>query len=266
LDALEKSGQDEDTIILFTSDHGEMAGAHHLRQKGSVAFRETVNVPLVIVDPRYAGAARTEAVGSHLDLVPTILAMAGLSEEDRREHYPFLKGYDLSGIVADPTSAGPRGNTDKPGKGALYTYDMIATVDAQWLQRNAPLLLDSAAAEAGLEFHRGKDFLARLDEFEKPDLDKREVFRGVFDGRYKLVRYFGLAHYNLPRSVEELLTNNDVALYDLQNDPEEMDNLADPKNPSYDEDLLARLNDKLNALIADEIGDDRGMRERLIQD
>ena len=97
-------------------------------------------------------------------------------------------------------------------------------------------------------------------------MDKREVFRGVFDGRYKLVRYFGLAHYNLPRSVEELLTNNDVALYDLQNDPEEMDNLADPKNPSYDEDLLARLNDKLNALIADEIGDDRGMRERLIQD
>ena len=266
LDALEESGQGEDTIILFTSDHGEMAGAHHLRQKGSVAFRETVNVPLVIVDPRYAGAARTEAVGSHLDLVPTILAMAGLSEEDRREHYPFLKGYDLSGIVADPTSAGHRGNTDKPGKGALYTYDMIATVDAQWLQRNAPLLLDSAAAEAGLEFHRGKDFLARLDEFEKPDLDKREVFRGVFDGRYKLVRYFGLAHYNLPRSVEELLTNNDVALYDLLNDPEEMDNLADPKNPSYDEDLLARLNDKLNALIADEIGDDRGMRERLIQD
>jgi hypothetical protein len=143
---------------------------------------------------------------------------------------------------------------------------MIATVDVQWLQRNAPLLLDVAAAEAGLEFHRGKEFLARLDEFEKPDLDKREVFRGIFDGRYKLVRYFGLAHYNLPRSVEELQTNNDLALYDLQNDTEEMDNLADPENPSYDEELLARLNNKLNALIEDEIGDDRGMREVLIQD
>jgi arylsulfatase len=266
LDALELSGQDADTIIIFTSDHGEMGGAHHLRQKGSVAFRETVNVPLVIVDPRHAGGARTEVVGSHLDLVPTILAMAGLSKEDQRGRYPFLKGHDLSGIVADPTSDGPRGSTDKPGKGALYTYDMIATVDAQWLQRNAPLLLDSAAAEAGLEFHRGKEFLARLDEFEKPDLDKREVFRGIFDGRYKLVRYFGLAHYNLPPSVEELLSNNDVALYDLQNDPEEMDNLAKPENPSYDEDLLATINDKLNALIVAEIGDDRGMRERLMQD
>jgi arylsulfatase len=266
LDALEESGQDTDTIIIFTSDHGEMGGAHHLRQKGSVAFRETVNVPLVIVDPRHAVGARTKAVGSHLDLVPTILAMAGLSEEEQQGRYPFLKGHDLSGMVADPASNGPRGSADKPGTGALYTYDMVATVDAQWLQRNAPLLLDSAAAEAGLEFRRGKEFLARLDEFEKPDLDKREVFRGIFDGRYKLIRYFGLAHYNLPQSVEELLSNNDVALYDLQNDPEEMDNLADPENPSYDEELLASINDKLNALILDEIGDDRGMRERLMQD
>ena len=249
LDALEESGQEENTIIIFTSDHGEMGGAHHLRQKGSVGFRETVNVPLIIVDPRHEGGARTEAVGSHLDLVPTILAMAGLSEEEQRGRYPFLKGYDLSGIVADSTIDGPRGSKDNPGKGALYTYDMIATVDAQWFQRNAPLLLDSAAAEAGIEFQRGKEFLARLDELEKPDLDKREVFRGIFDGRYKLIRYFGLAHYNLPQSVEELLANNDVALNDLQNDPEEMDNLADPENPSYDEDLLARINEKLNALI-----------------
>ena len=54
-------------------------------------------------------------------------------------------------------------------------------------------------------------------------------------------------------------------LYDLQNDPEEMDNLANPEHPKYDEELLARLNEKLNALIVDEIGDDSGMRERLMQ-
>ena len=41
------------------------------------------------------------------------------------------------------------------------------------------------------------------------------IFRGIFDGRYKLVRYFGLGHYHLPGSVEELLATNDVALYDL---------------------------------------------------
>ena len=256
LDALEESGQAKNTIIIFTSDHGEMGGAHHLRQKGSVAFKETVNVPLVIVDPNSPSGQRTEAVGSHLDLVPTILAFAGLSESERRARYPFLKGHDLSELVSAPESDGPRGSSKNPGKGALYTYDMIATVDAEWMQRNAAVLLDTAAAEAGLDFHRGEEFLARIDELEKPDVDKRELFRGIFDGRYKLVRYFGIGHYNQPDSVEELLENNDVALYDLLSDPEEMDNLADLNHPKYDSELISRMNTKLNELIEAEIGED----------
>ena len=262
LDALEESGQADNTIILFTSDHGEMCGAHHLRQKGSVAFRETVNVPLVIVDPRNSGGTRTEAVGSHVDLVPTTLAFAGLSEGEQQQRYPFLKGCDLSGVVKDPKSDGPRGSSKKPGKGSLYTYDMIATIDGQWLARNAPQLLDVAAADAGLEFHRGKEFLARLDEIEKPNMENREFFRGVFDGRYKLIRYFGMANYNLPGSVEELFADNDVALYDIKKDPDEVNNLAIPDNPDYDDALLANMNSKLNALIEAEIGEDKIILER----
>ena len=142
LDALEASGQADDTVVIFTADHGEMAGAHHLRQKGSVAFKETVNVPLMIVDPRRPGGGRTDAVGSHLDLVPTILAYAGLSEAERRQRYPFLKGHDLSGIVEDPASAGPRGTSGTPARAPL-TYDMIATIDAQWFARNAPKMMDA---------------------------------------------------------------------------------------------------------------------------
>jgi arylsulfatase len=256
LDALEESGQAENTIIIFTADHGEMGGAHHLRQKGSVAFKETMNVPLVIVDPRCPGGERTAAVSSHLDLVPTILSLAGLSEGKVRDKYPFLKGHDLSEAVADPRADGPRGSSKRPGKGALYTYDMIATIDAEWLQRNAAKLMDVAAAEAGLELHRGQEFLAMLDEIGTPNLENREIFRGLFDGRYKLVRYFGLGHYHLPGSIAELLANNDVALYDLVNDPEEMNNLANQDNPDYDEGLLARMNAKLNALIEAEIGED----------
>jgi len=257
LDGLEESGQHGNTIIIFTSDHGEMCGAHHLRQKGSVAFKETTNVPMIIVDPNKSGAVRTNAVGSHLDLVPTILACAGLSDKERIKRYPFLKGHDLSGVFTHPDSDGPRGSSENPGKGALYTYDMIASVDAQWLQRNASVLLDVAAAEAGVEFVRGKEFLANVKDLEKPNTENRELFRGIFDGRYKLVRYFGLAHYNLPGSVKELFTNNDVALYDLQMDPEEMNNLADKANPDYDEELLALMNVKLNALIEAEIGEDK---------
>ena len=260
LDALDASGQTDNTIVIFTSDHGEQGGAHHLRQKGSVAFQESVNVPLVIADPRHPGANRSDAVGSHLDLVPTILAFAGLSEDERQKRYPLLKGHDLSGVVRDPSSAGPRGSSTTPGKGSLLTYDMIATIDAEWFARNATKVFDAAAAAAGQEFHHGMEaFKGLVDEIGLPDLDAREMFRGIFDGRYKLVRYFGLGHYNLPTSVQQLLADNDLALYDLQSDPDEMDNLADPAHPRYDEVLLAAMNQKLNALIAEEIGDDKAM-------
>lgn len=260
LDALEASGQADNTIVIFTADHGEQGGAHHLRQKGSVAFQESVNVPLVIADPRHPVANRSDAVGSHLDLVPTILAFAGLSDDEQRKRYPLLKGHDLSGVVRDPASVGPRGSSATPGKGSLMTYDMIATVDAEWFTRNATKVFDAAAAAAGEEFHHGMDaFKVLVNEIGVPDLEKREMFRGVFDGRHKLVRYFGMGNYNLPTSVQQLLADNDVALYDLQSDPEEMDNLANPAHPRYDEALLSAMNEKLNALIVEEIGDDKAM-------
>jgi arylsulfatase len=260
LDALEASGQADDTIVIFTADHGEQGGAHHLRQKGSVAFKESVNVPLVIADPRHPEPNRSDAVGSHLDLVPTILAFAGMSEDERHTRYPQLKGHDLSGVVSDPTSFGPRGNSTTPGKGTLLTYDMIATIDAEWFVRNVTKVFDAAAAAAGEEFHRGMEqFRGMVHDIGVPNPDARELFRGVVDGRYKLVRYFGMGHYHLPSSVQQLLADNDVALYDLHSDPEEMDNLADPAHPRYDEDLLSTMNQKLNALIAEEIGDDNAM-------
>lgn len=260
LDALEAAGQADNTVIIFVSDHGEMGGSHHLRQKGSVAFKETVNVPLVIVDPRRPGGVRTDAVGSHLDLVPTILAYAGLPEGELRQRYPSLKGNDLSGVVENPTSAGPRGSSEEPGKGCLLTYDMIATIDAEWFSRNATRVFDAAAAQAGVEFHRGlESFSGMLDEIGVPNLEKRELFRCVFDGRYKLVRYFGLGSYNRPASVKQLLADNDTALYDLLLDPEEMDNLADPTHPKYSEELLSAMNQKLNDLIDAEIGEDQAL-------
>jgi hypothetical protein len=104
-----------------------------------------------------------------------------------------------------------------------------------------------------------EQFKGLVHDIGVPDLDARELFRGVFDGRYKLVRYFGMGHYHLPASVQQLLGDNDVALYDLQSDPEEMENLADPAHPNYDESLLAAMNQKLNALIAEEIGEDTAM-------
>ena len=55
----------------------------------------------------------------------------------------------------DPASVGPRGAATGTRKYWLPTYDMIATIDAEWFSRNATRVFDMAAAQAGVEFHRG---------------------------------------------------------------------------------------------------------------
>jgi choline-sulfatase len=77
LNALDESGHAEDTLVVFTSDHGEMAGDHHMFQKG-LLYEESVKVPLLIRVPRAQGGPRrvTQPV-SHIDLVPTLLELLG---------------------------------------------------------------------------------------------------------------------------------------------------------------------------------------------
>lgn len=67
----------EDTIILFTSDHGENLGAHGLWQK-MVPFDESIRVPLVLRIPGQAGAGRPVTPVSLVDVAPTLAALCGL--------------------------------------------------------------------------------------------------------------------------------------------------------------------------------------------
>ncbi|MGH7955949.1 MAG: sulfatase-like hydrolase/transferase, partial [Opitutaceae bacterium] len=75
--ALEISGQAENTITVFTSDHGEMLGAHSLLTKG-VHYEESVRVPMLLRAPfRKQKPQRIEQPVSHIDLVPTLLDLMG---------------------------------------------------------------------------------------------------------------------------------------------------------------------------------------------
>lgn len=84
LAALDRHGMTENTIVVFTSDHGEMLGSHGgLQQKWHNAFEETTHVPLVVAGP---GIERrddgVETLTSHVDLLPTLLAAAGIDAEE----------------------------------------------------------------------------------------------------------------------------------------------------------------------------------------
>ncbi|HKV16829.1 MAG TPA: sulfatase, partial [Reyranella sp.] len=74
--------------------------------------------------------------------------------------------------------------------------------------------------------------------------------------RYRFTRYFSPLDHNSPTTLDELFKWNDVELYDLDNDPGEMINLATDRTRNGD--LLATMNGKLEALIKSEIGKDDG--------
>jgi choline-sulfatase len=93
LRALEESGQAQNTIIVYTSDHGEMLGDHGLMQK-SVFYEQAVRVPLMIHVP-WLSPQRIDFAGpiNQIDVTPTLLDLLGCGDQaglDGRSRAPEL--------------------------------------------------------------------------------------------------------------------------------------------------------------------------------
>ncbi|MFM8972567.1 MAG: sulfatase-like hydrolase/transferase, partial [Actinomycetota bacterium] len=102
LGALEETGAWDDTIVIFTSDHGDMCGSHGLRSKGPFVYEEIMRVPCYVKAPGITEAgARSDALATHVDLAATICALGGVDPAGE----PSLKGVDLSPVLADPTTS-----------------------------------------------------------------------------------------------------------------------------------------------------------------
>ncbi|MFI4980016.1 MAG: sulfatase-like hydrolase/transferase [Nevskiales bacterium] len=246
LRTLEQLGLDDNTIVVYTADHGEMLGAHGLRQKGPTMYKENVRVPFIVRHPDAKAGAGTQALAGAIDLVPTLLSFAGVSEQQRAEKYPALKGVDLSPAVADANA-----RTERDRRGHLYDY-------------NTTLYIDPDAARHVMAAHEDATwwavFKANLAEGHLgPRLDHPGLFRGVHDGRYKFARYFKPKEHHIPKDWDTLLKHNQLELYDTQTDPDEIVNLA--AEPEQHKELILALNQKINALIMDEIGFDDGREQ-----
>lgn len=77
LDALKESGALEDTVVIFTADHGELMGDHGLWLKGPFFYDGLVNVPLMMHTPE-DNASVTEALASSVDIYPTCCELLGV--------------------------------------------------------------------------------------------------------------------------------------------------------------------------------------------
>ena len=87
MQALLASRFSDDTIVVFTSDHGEMLGSHgDLHQKFFQGYEETTHVPLIVWSRYLIRGPRTiDALSSHVDLAPTLLGLAGIDPEPIRK-------------------------------------------------------------------------------------------------------------------------------------------------------------------------------------
>jgi arylsulfatase A-like enzyme len=258
VEALDRLDLWRDTVVIFTGDHGEMNGAHRMTQKGAIHFDEATVVNLTVCAPDGPQGRRTAAVGSHLDLAPTLLEFAGLTEGEIRERYPHLKGRSLKGVVINPQGDGPRGSTNAPGDGALICWDGLNFLDKDWAVSGALSELTDMSLGFSDEQVDQREHMREVGEkYGAPDFGKRNFYRAVVDGQYKLVRWFSPEEYGNPSTLDELYAHSDVTLHDLMRDPGELENLAHPDHPRHDPTLVERMLGKLHALVQREIGNDR---------
>ena len=279
LDTLDRLDLWRDTVVIFTCDHGEMNGAHRMTQKGAIHFDEASIVNLTVCAPDGAQGRRTGAVGSHLDLAPTVLDFAGMEEAAIRERYPLLKGRSLRPVVMEPDVPGPRGSEAEPGDGALICWDGLHSLDKEWaisgaLSELTDMGVTQPDPDVDPEEARRKRLLEAGEKYGAPDFGKRTFFRALVDGRYKIVRWFSPLEYGNPSTLEELYATSDVTLHDLVSDPGELENLAHPDHRAHDPALVERMLGKLHALVNRELSEEKapfdldlfGTREVTYQD
>jgi arylsulfatase len=225
LNYLDEAGLLKNTIIIYTSDHGEMQGEHGLKGKGGFIYENNIHVPLIVYHPEIKGGGHCKNITSHLDLAPTFVDYATNGNTAQfTEITNGLHGHSLVPAVKDPSI------DVRNGEGALFCYDMLSMIDSEFI-------IDKTLTPA-----------YRLD------ITKRGFVRGIITNEYKFARYFAPVGFNTPADFESLYAKNDVEMFSYGSD--ETDNLAWPKGNNQA--TVEKMNQKLNTLIEHEIGVDDG--------
>jgi len=187
----------KDTVVVFSADHGEMAGAHGgLRGKGPMCYEANVHVPLIIAHPDGKAGTSCSALTCHLDLLPSFVGLTGIPEGRRPQAVKKLAGRDFSPLLADPEKA----DIHALRLAILFNYVGLSTVDADYL---VPMFIRGFGRKAP----------PPLTDIK---LDKRGFLGLVFDGRDKLARFYAPNDFNTPKTPDQLFKHNDVQVFDLK--------------------------------------------------
>jgi arylsulfatase A-like enzyme len=229
----------DSTVVLRTADHGELGGSHGgLRGKGPLPYEQESHVPAVIVHPEHPGGRDCRALTSHIDLIPTLVGLTNAEEKRRTASLAGLPGRDFSKLLRGPDAAA----VDAVREAVLFNYVGLQTVDSLYMMR---VCRDIAHGRFAPPFSA-----------VKPDMTLRGFISFVFDGRYKFARYYAPDDFNTPETLEALLAHNEIELFDLHSDPDELHNLG--VDVESNKALILHMNALLNRMIAREVGTNDG--------
>ncbi|APJ03666.1 sulfatase-like hydrolase/transferase [Silvanigrella aquatica] len=241
LQTLEETGQAENTIVVFLTDHGEYGASHHMMmEKWHSAYEEIIHVPAVIKLPSSIQASATsqnalreiKSLTSHIDILPTILGLAGITEEKRAEiannllknrPIPPLPGIDLSTLILNNQHDGiVREKDGSKRQGVLFITDdeITSPLQPSWQSYENSKMEEFEIYNATVDAVRkgtvpGKE----VTDLTSGSVRQPNHVRCVRTDDYKLVRYFD------PKGLE----CQEWEMYHLVNDPNEAINLVQVK-------------------------------------
>jgi len=252
LDALAASRAHADTIVVFSSDHGDMQGAHGgMHEKWHVAYEEALRIPFIVSGPSLGEEGREiDFPTNHADLLPTLLGLAGIDREQTRtellqthsEARPLV-GRDLSAQIR--SAAAPR----DPAPVLFLTDDEIS----------------EGSAEAPSPFNKLSRITRRLSTVTQPNHLETVVAEVEVGGEphlVKLTRYHDNQQFwTSPGELDERLERSrtrtvsepapdEFELYDLTTDPCEERNLA---HPAFSTEQSRALQDSMLELLIAEL-------------
>lgn len=95
LAALQRTGQSDNTVVMFTADHGDFMGDHQLMLKGALHYQSLVRVPFIWSDPTQKQQAASDALSGTIDISQTVLSRAGIAAHNG------IQGANLLPATAD---------------------------------------------------------------------------------------------------------------------------------------------------------------------
>lgn len=212
-------GLDQNTIVVFTSDHGEMGGAHGGQiEKWHHAYQESIHVPAIVSSPLvnpHAELRTVDAHTTHVDWIPTLLGLAGYSAAEQQALGGFIQGHDVYPLIGEDLSRvlGSPAESRLDRRGVLFVNEdtITAPLDPNYLPAQFPAYLEGTLELTAQGTHPPNPPLTAPGPVIQPN-----SVQSYFQTPWKLTRYWDPSGNAAPQ----------WELYNLDADPLEDHNLV----------------------------------------